>query len=262
MSEFIYVLAGLGVGLLVGMTGIGGGALMTPILVILFGISPKTAVGTDLLFAALTKMAGATVHGMRGSVDWQVFRRLSIGSLPAAALTGAMLYVFGRDAVRVDHLVTQAMGVMLLLTAFGMLLKSQLHGLGRHLRLTSVDRFKRWQGPATIAAGAVLGVVVTLTSIGAGALGAVVLLYLYPLRLTPARLVGTDIVHAIPLALVAGAGHWLMGSVDWTLLAKLLAGSIPGVLLGSWWANRAPDGWLRPGIALVLGLSGMKILYS
>lgn len=258
--DLLYPLAGFAVGLLVGLTGIGGGALMTPVLVLFFGVATKTAIGTDLLFAAITKSIGATVHGVRGSIDWQVFHRLVLGSLPAAAFTGAALFLLGRESLRLDHVLSQTLGGMLVLTAAGMLLKEPLHTVGRRLRLAQAERFKRWQAPATVAAGTLLGVVVTLTSVGAGAFGAVLLLYLYPLRLTPAKLVGTDLLHAIPLALVAGAGHWAMGSVDWQLLGGLLLGSLPGVLLGSWWSSRAPDQWLRPLVALALAVSGFKIL--
>jgi uncharacterized membrane protein YfcA len=251
--------AGCGVGFVVGMTGVGGGALMMPLLVLLFGVPPKIAVGTDLLFAALTKSAGVSIHGLRGTIDWQVFRRLWCGSLPAAAVTGWLIHSLGA-ASKVDGLILAALGVMLILTAVGLIAKRHLHGLARRLRLGSAVAFKRAQPLATVLAGALLGVVVTLTSVGAGALGAVLLLALYPLRLTPQRLVGTDLMHAIPLALVAGAGHWLMGNVDWALLGWMLLGSVPGVLLGAHLATRAPEGALRPMIALLLLASGGKIL--
>ena len=252
--------AGFGVGVVVGMTGVGGGALMMPLLVLLFGVPPKIAVGTDLLFAALTKSAGVSIHSLRGTIDWEVFRRLSCGSLPAAALTGCLIHWLGRASFQVDRLILVALGVMLILTAVGLIAKGRLHRLGRWLRLGSAVAFKRAQPCATVVAGAVLGVVVTLTSVGAGALGAVLLLALYPLRLTPQRLVGTDLMHASPLALVAGAGHWLMGNVDWELLGWMLLGSVPGVLLGAYLATRTPEAALRPMIAFLLLVSGAKIL--
>ena len=255
-------LVAFGVGAIVGMTGVGGGALMMPFLVLVFGVPPKIAVGTDLLFAALTKVAGVSVHGLRGTVDWEVVRRLSLGSLPAAALTGLLMYQLPRESFQVDRLVLNALGVMLLVTAAGLLAKNRLHRFGRHLRLTSAGPFKRLQPALTVLAGVLLGVVVTLTSVGAGAIGAVALLYLYPLRLTPVRLVGTDLTHAIPLACVAGAGHWLMGGVDWSLLGWMLLGSIPGVLLGALWATRAPEGALRPALALLLVIAGAKVLVN
>jgi uncharacterized membrane protein YfcA len=253
-------LAAFAVGAVVGMTGVGGGALMMPILVLLFGVAPGVAVGTDLLFAAITKTAGAAIHGSRGTVDWQVCRRLALGSLPAAALTGWFIHRMQQGAYQVDRLILHALGAMLLVTAVGLLAKGRLHQLGRRLRLADVTRFRRLQPLLTVLAGVVLGVVVTLTSVGAGALGAVMLLYLYPLRLTPARLVGTDLVHAIPLAAVAGASHWLLGNVDWALLGWMLLGSVPGVLLGAHWATRAPDGALRPILALLLVVAGAKVL--
>ncbi len=254
------MVAGALVGLMVGLTGIGGGALMTPILVLILGTAPKTAVGTDLFFAAITKMAGVAVHGQRGTIDWQICRRLAAGSLPAAVLTGLALHQFGRNALKVDAVIMHGLGYMLALTAVGLLFKARLHALGRHFRVEHVERFKYLQGPLTVLAGVFLGIVVTLTSVGAGALGTVMMLYLYPLRLTPSKVVGTDLAHAIPLALVAGAGHWMAGNVNYSLLFSLLAGSLPGVLVGSWLSARASDAVLRPILALLLLLTGLKIL--
>lgn len=252
-------LAGLLVGTIVGITGVGGGALMTPILVLLFGVAPQTAVGTDLLYASITKIFGVGVHHGHGTVDWGVVRRLATGSLPAAAATLAWMHF--SDAGRVNHgfLIT-AVGIALVITALGMMLKDWLHGLGRKLRVTEASPFLRLQPIATVIAGAVIGVLVTLTSIGAGAIGTVVLIYLYPLRLTPSKLVGTDLAHAIPLALIAGLGHLTLGNVNYALLLNLLAGSIPGVLIGSVISTRAPLNFIRYAIALVLGAVAVKML--
>lgn len=252
-------LAGFGVGLLVGLTGVGGGALMTPILVLLFGHAPAVAIGTDLWFAALTKSAGSVLHHGRGTVDWEVLRRLWTGSLPAALVTLLWLHVSGFDKLHHDGLLV-ALGGVLLLTALAMLFKHRIHALGQGLRTHTPEAFKRAQPALTVAAGAVLGFLVTLTSIGAGALGAVMLVYLYPRRLTPARLVGTDILHAVPLTILAGSGHLLLGNVNLPLLGSLLLGSIPGVLLGAHFSTRAPDGLLRPVIASVLVLVAIKML--
>lgn len=252
--------AAFAVGIVVGMTGVGGGALMMPLLVLLFGVPPKIAVGTDLLFAAITKMAGISIHSVRGTIDWQVVRRLSLGSVPAALLTGLLVYYFGRDSIRLDKIMLYALGVMLLVSALGVLAKDRLHALGRRFRLGSASRFKQLQPAATVLAGALLGVVVTITSVGAGALGAAMLIYLYPLRLTPAKLAGTDLMHAIPLACIGGAAYWLMGTIDWALLGWMLAGSVPGVLLGSHWASRVSGGILRPMLAVLLSLTGVKLL--
>lgn len=257
--EGLNALAGFGVGLLVGLTGVGGGALMTPILVLLFGHAPAVAIGTDLWFAALTKSAGSVLHHGRGTVDWEVLRRLWTGSLPAALVTLLWLHVSGFDKLHHDGLLV-ALGGVLLLTALAMLFKARIHAIGQDLRTHTPEAFKRAQPALTVAAGALLGCLVTLTSIGAGALGAVMLVYLYPRRLTPARLVGTDILHAVPLTILAGSGHLLLGNVNLPLLGSLLLGSIPGVLLGAHFSTRAPDGLLRPVIAGVLVLVAIKML--
>lgn len=259
--EFADTTAGFLVGLIVGLTGVGGGALMTPILVLLFGVAPATAIGTDLWFAAITKLFGMGVHHHKGSVDWQVFRRLCLGSLPAACLTNLYLYLSGASSHRDSYLIS-ALGAVLLITALAMLFKEQLHRFGRNLRIGTPERFKQAQPLLTVCCGAALGVLVTLTSIGAGALGATLLLYLYPLRLTTARLVGTDIAHAIPLAVVAGSGHLLAGNVNGSLLFWLLLGSIPGVFIGARLGHRVPDRWLRGGVAAVLAIIGFKMVVT
>src|SRR5581483_8899262 len=259
--DFLNPLAGFLVGLVVGFTGVGGGSLMTPLLVFAFGIAPTTAVVTDLLFACATKTAGVAVHGARGSVDWLVLRRLSLGSLPAAAATLLLLYAFpvGKS---LSSLIIPALGVALVLTSLAMLLQQRLHRLGRHFRTTMPERFKGAQPALTVAAGAVLGFLVTLTSVGAGALGVVMLVYLYPFRLTPPKLVGTDIAHAIPLTLVAGLGHLTLGNVDFGLLGSLLLGSIPGIVIGSRLSTRLNHNYVRSAVALMLIFVGGRILFA
>lgn len=254
-------IAGLGVGFLVGVTGIGGGALMTPLLILVFGYVPVTAVGTDLLYATITKMVGMSVHGRQGTVDWVVVRRLASGSIPAAALTLLWLSQHDEQQRGAQGLV-MTISIALLVTAIGLLAKPALHSLGRYYRIDSPHVFKALQPALTVIAGAAIGALVAATSIGAGALGAVVLLYLYPLRLTPAKVVGTDLAHAIPLALVAGLGHLGLGNVDLVLLGKLLLGSVPGVLLGSWVCGKLSEQLVRYGIAVVLLIVGSKLLYS
>ena len=229
--DFLNPLAGFLVGTLVGLTGVGGGALMTPLLVVMFGVAPQTAIGTDLLFACVTKSVGVLVHGARGSIDWLVLRRLALGSLPAAALTLLLIRYFPPDK-NLKVLLLTALGVALAITSVAMLFQPALHRLGKRLRSSDPDRFKGAQPGLTVLAGAVLGFLVTLTSVGAGALGVVMLVYLYPYRLTPSKLVGTDIAHAIPLTLLAGLGHLSIGNVDIALLGSLLLGSIPGIVLG------------------------------
>ncbi len=253
--------AGALVGLIVGVTGVGGGALMTPMLVLLFGVAPHIAIGTDLVYASITKMVGLFVHHQHGTVDWQVVRRLACGSLPAAALTLLWLTA-GASRQRPDGAVTTALAVALLVTALGMLLKERLHGLGRAFRVAEPSRFKHLQPVLTVAAGVLLGGLVTWTSIGAGALGTVMLVYLYPLRMTASRLVGTDLAHAIPLALIAGLGHLAMGNVDGWLLVNLLAGSIPGVVVGAVISARAPLTVIRYAIAVTLTGVAIRLLAS
>lgn len=259
--DWIEITAGFGVGALVGLTGVGGGALMTPIMLLLFGIAPHTAVGTDLWFAAITKMVGGWVHGKRGSVDWQVLRRLFCGSVPAALLTLIWLHYSGGGQSH-NLLMTKTLGFVLVLTSAAALLRPTFHRIGQRLRTDQPVDFKRLQPALTVVAGAILGVLVTFTSIGAGALGAVMLLYLYPYRMRPATLVGTDIVHAIPLTVLAGSGHLLLGNVDVGLLGTLLIGSIPGIALGSLASTRAPEKLIRGMISLLLTVIGLKMLLT
>jgi uncharacterized protein len=254
------IVAGFLTGLIVGLTGVGGGALMTPILLLVFGISPVTAVGTDLWFAAITKLVATRIHSAAGLIDWQVTKRLWAGSLPAAGLT-VLAMKAGLIVTSFDLLKT-AVAVAVLVTAAGLLLQPVLQKTGRGQRLNKTDSFKAWQPVLTVAAGAGLGVIVTLTSVGAGALGVVMLTYLYPLRLTPARLIATDIVHAIPLALFAGLGHLMVGHVDFELLGWLLLGSIPGVFIGAKLSSRLPARVLRIALALVLCAVAIKLLGS
>jgi uncharacterized membrane protein YfcA len=259
IDGWLYTVAGAGVGFVVGVTGIGGGALMTPILVMLFGVAPGLAVGTDLVFASITKLFGAAMHGRHGTIDWIVVRRLALGSLPAAGLTAAFLAVYGGQKLG-EGVILHALGAALVLTAAGLLLKGRLHSIGRRLRTDIPEKFKGMQPALTVVAGVILGVLVTMTSVGAGALGTVMMVYLYPYRLTPAKLVGTDLAHALPLALVAGAGHLLIGNVDFALLGWLLLGSVPGILVGSLVSTRAPATWVARAIAVVLAVVGVRLL--
>jgi len=252
-------MAGAFVGFLVGMTGVGGGSLMAPILVLGFGFAPALAVGTDLWFAALTKCVGGVVHRRFGSPDWKIIARLAIGSVPAAILT--VLYLGYFDAGKVSSaFLMKLLGAMLVLTAIVVPVKHIIHAPVTRLRNLLGDRLVMAQWLATITAGAVVGCLVTLTSIGAGALVAVVLMMLYPLRLNAKSLVGTDIVHAIPLALIAAIGHSWLGNVDWSLLGLLLIGSIPGVIAGSFAAGRISETWVRIALAAMLAFSGIKML--
>jgi len=256
--DLTYSLAGAGTGFLVGLTGVGGGALMTPMLMWLFGVAPLTAVATDLWFAAITKLLGARVHHQHDAVDWQVVRRLWAGSLPVAMLV-VLTVILGGPLQQVDWL-KQAIGLVIMVTACGLLVAPTLQRLARARRLGAPERFKHWQPLLTVLSGAVLGLCVALTSVGAGALGSVMLLYLYPLRMKPHRLVATDLVHAIPLAMVAGLGYLLAGKVDLDLLCSLLLGSLPAVLLGAKLATVLNGRWLQMLLAVVLLLVGLKSL--
>ncbi|HUR87536.1 MAG TPA: sulfite exporter TauE/SafE family protein [Ramlibacter sp.] len=251
--------AGALTGVLVGLTGVGGGSVMTPILLLMFGTAPMSAVGTDLWFAAVTKIAATKVHNSRGLIDWQVARRLWLGSLPASALTMVWLAMYKMDAHSTEW-VRGAIGVAIVVTASAMLFQKQLHEFGRKFRIGDADHFKAMQTPMTIACGALLGFLVTLTSVGAGALGVVFLAYLYPLRLTPTRLIATDIVHAVPLTIFAGTGHLIAGNVDFNLLGNLLIGSLPGVVIGALLSSRLPQVALKRALSAILFFTAYKLL--
>ena len=257
MVDGAYALAGALTGFVVGLTGVGGGALMMPILLLL-SVAPATAIATDLWFAVLTKAVAASIHNGSAQIDWIVVKRLWFGSLPMALLVVALVS-FGAQVQKVDWL-TEAIGVVVLVTALGMLLAPALRLLARARRLDNPSRFKGLQPALTVFAGLVLGLCVALTSVGAGALGSVILLYLYPLRMTPHRLVATDIMHAIPLALVAGLGYLFAGMVDGRLLISLLAGSIPMVVVGSLLSRRFSGRWIQVLLAVVLLGAGLKTL--
>lgn len=255
-----YVAAGALTGFFVGLTGVGGGALMTPILLLIFGIAPTTAIATDLWFAATTKIVAAVVHHQSGRVDWQVAKRLWSGSLPVA-LAVVLAVSFGAKVQKVGWL-SQAIGTVILITAIGLLFAPRLSSIARHRRLERPQEFKSRQTALTVLCGAVLGLCVALTSVGAGALGSVMLLYLYPLRMTPHRLVATDIVHAIPLAAVAGLGYLFAGMVDLQMLLSLLAGSVPAVIVGSLLAGRFSARKLQLALACVLVFASLKTLWT
>jgi uncharacterized protein len=249
------ILAGLAVGAIVGMTGVGGGSLMTPLLIGVFRLSPAVAIGTDLWFAALTKTGGALAHARHGQVDWLITRRLLAGSLPAAVATIGLMHLTGVTRGWASAL-TFSLGIALLLTAVVVFYKQAWTAIGL--------RLERWlpesRKPAlTVASGAILGVLVTLSSIGAGALGATLMLLLYP-RLAAQRLVGTDIAHAVPLTLVAGIGHATLGHVDWALLVPLLIGSLPGIWLGAQLTRRMPERLVRGLLCASLVTAGVKVL--
>jgi len=267
--NLMYSASGFGVGLLVGVTGVGGGSLMTPLLVFLFGFKPAIAVGTDLIYASITKTAGVFVHhGKHGSVDWGIVRWLALGSLPLSLITLYVLKNLMEVGKEITGAITFSLGVALLLTACALLVRSVL--LRKAAKEQELDddhstpdnsgRFSpRWEKVATVLTGAVLGVLVTLSSVGAGALGTVALLFLYP-RMTTLKIVGTDLAHAIPLTAIAGLGHLSLGNVDLELLGSLLVGSVPGIWVGSHLSARIPEYFLRPVLAILLLVIGVKFV--
>jgi uncharacterized membrane protein YfcA len=246
--DYMYVLSGVLVGGLVGFTGVGGGSLMTPILILVFGIHPATAVGTDLIYASITKTGGSLVHGYNRTIDWRVVGRLALGSVPATALTVLALYELKIDSKTTQTVITDVLGFALLFTAFSLLFRKPL---------------MRWYGQRvpelnpvlvrnlTVVTGVVLGVLVTLSSVGAGAIGVMALVLLYP-KMDARRIVGSDIAHAVPLTLIAGLGHSVLGSIDLRILASLLVGSIPAIVVASIASARMSDTTVRVALALVL----------
>lgn len=258
MPDFSHVAAGALTGFVVGLTGVGGGALMTPMLLLVFGVAPHTAIGTDLWFAALTKLAVTRVHYGKELIDWPVLRRLWLGSLPASAATIAWITYMPVNAYTTEVL-RGGIAIAVCLTAAGMFAQKALQALARRRLIASADTLIQWQPALTTIAGALLGVLVTLTSVGSGALGVVMLVFLYPSRLTPPRLVATDIAHAIPLTLFAATGHLLTSNVDLGLLGGLLLGSIPAGLVGATLSSRLRHDLLRVALALVLLLIGLKL---
>jgi len=255
--DWAYVISGSVVGFVVGLTGVGGGALMTPLLVLFFGIPPVTAVGTDLLFASITKVAGVGVHARRGNVEWRIAGLLACGSVPAALATLVVLEHLAAEGVSIDGLVTPVLGGALILTAFALLFKGRLQEKGW---LVGRGLSERGRAIATVVTGAVLGALVTISSIGAGALGIAALLFLYP-QLPAVRIVAADLAHAVGLTAVAGLGHLHMGTVDLNLLATLLIGSLPGIYLGSHLSASIPERVLRSALAAMLLLIGGRFVF-
>jgi uncharacterized membrane protein YfcA len=256
--EIIYVLSGLLVGFIVGLTGVGGGSLMTPIL-LHFGIAPTSAVGTDLLYAAITKSGGIYVHSKKRNIDWRLTGELALGSLPAALITLWILHSAGFNTAAVNHFIKIMLGYALVFTSLAIIFKQKLLDYSHRNDVWLTRMSRREQAIATVATGVILGAMVTITSIGAGALGTVALFLLYPL-LPTVKLVGTEIAHAVPLTLIAGLGHASVGNVDWHLLINLLMGSLPGIYIGSHLANRVSDTYLRPVLAAMLLYVGTKLV--
>ncbi|MCC2961916.1 sulfite exporter TauE/SafE family protein [Massilia sp. IC2-278] len=253
-----YITAGFAVGLLVGMTGVGGGSLMTPLLTLLFGVSPTVAVGTDLAFASITKGAGTITHRFNNTVDWTIVRRLCLGALPAALVSTLALRHFGALDAHIGQVIRYSIAGSVMLTVVALLLRRRM------IAWMTAHPERQLQGRsltvATVVSGAILGVLVTVSSIGAGAIGATLLVLLYP-KLTPAEVAGTDIAYAVPLTAIAAAGHWWLGSIDWMLLLTLLVGSLPGITLGSMLARKVSERFLRALLAVTLTGVAAKLVY-
>ncbi len=253
----LYALSGLIVGMLVGFTGVGGGSFMTPLLVLGFGVPPATAVGTDLLYAGITNIGGSAVHAFHRNVVWRITLRLACGSQPAAVLSLLLLAHLGSASKTGGGIITTTLGCALMMTAVALVFRKWLQA---HMMRMLDGASERTIGVLTIALGALIGVLVTISSVGAGAIGATVLLTLYP-RLPIVRVVGSDIAHAVPLTLIAGLGHLSMGSVNGVLLVSLLIGSVPGIMVGGHYASRVPDKVLRPILAGVLAIVGGRLAF-
>ncbi len=248
---------GFAVGVLVGLTGMGGGSVMTALLILVFHVHPVTAVGTDLLFAAFTKLTGAAVHARNDNVDWRVVGVLAAGSVPATAATIWVLSGLAIDGPTLARTISLVIGIALVLAGIGILARPRLMQWAR-IDAASQPALSAKYAVAVVL-GAILGVLVSLSSVGAGALGLAVLFFLFP-HIPAARLVGSDIAHAVPLTLLAGFGHWYLGSIDWGLLAALLIGSIPGIYIGSHLANVVPERLLMPALACMLLFLGLRLL--
>ncbi|HEX7634589.1 MAG TPA: sulfite exporter TauE/SafE family protein [Noviherbaspirillum sp.] len=253
-----YIFSGFAVGALVGLTGVGGGSLMTPLLTLLFGVSPTVAVGTDLAFASTTKAAGTLAHRMRGTIRWDVVRHLCMGALPAALLATLALKYFGALDKEIGKVIRYSIAGSVLLTVVALLFKKRM------LTWITAHPEKQLGGTrlavATILVGTLLGTLVTISSIGAGAIGATILVLLYP-RMSPAEIAGTDIAYAVPLTAIAALGHWWLGSINWELLATLLLGSLPGITIGSLAAKAIPEKFLRGLLATTLTGVAAKMVF-
>ena len=255
MDALLYISAGASVGFAVGLTGIGGGSLMTPLLLV-FGFPAHIAIGTDLMYAALTKGSGVLTHHRQKSVDWLLVKAMCAGSIPTTIATVVILkYMFAGS----DHyslILTTCLGFMLTLTAIVLFFRNQLLSISftDNVQWSDQQRLKM-----TVMIGALLGLLVTLSSVGAGALGTAILLMLYP-KLSSVKVVGTDIAHAVPLTLVAGIGHIWLGNVDFALLGVLLVGSLPAVYLGSRVGRHLPDKAMRIILASILLVLGIRYL--
>ena len=259
--DIVYVISGLAVGLLVGLTGVGGGSLMTPLLTVLFGVPATTAVGTDLAFAAITKGAGTLVHRLRNTVNWKIVGLACLGSVPASLVTISILH--GLDIQNadkgspIDVFIRWSIAFCVMLTVFALIFKTKIvNWIQNNPKAQLKDQTR---SIATIVAFAVIGTLVTVSSIGAGAVGVMALFMLYP-HLKASEIAGTDIAYAVPLTTVAAFGHFSLGTVDFGLLGALLLGSIPGITVGSYLSRSVPERFLRGVLATTLTAVAAKLV--
>lgn len=261
--DLLHIIAGAVVGFTIGLTGVGGGSLMTPILVLGFSISPAIAVGTDLLYAAITKCGGIFAHQRQKTIDWSIAGRMALGSIPASIMTIFFLDYLRDTGFDYESLITATLGFMLLLTSLVVVLHKKLLAF-LHSSLSEKAHWRKklvsFRPLVTVLTGFILGILVTISSVGAGAIGAAILFFLYP-RKPAITIVGTDIAHAVPLTAIAGLGHLHFGSVDFALLAGLLIGSLPAIYIGSHIGNKLPEQYLRPIVASILMLMGLKFAF-
>ena len=259
--DLTFTIAGFIVGFVVGMTGVGGGSLMTPILVLGFGIKPAIAVGTDLLFAAITKSGGVFVHHKHGNIQWNVVGLLATGSIPASLISILIIKYLDKTGVNYDNLIMITLSIALILTAVFLLTRNQIHRLSMNEKFDAIKALHlKFCKPVTIFAGVLIGILVTLSSVGAGVIGAAFLFFLYP-KLKTIQIVATDLAHAIPITAIAGLGHAHIGTVDYPLLVSLIIGSIPGIYLGSHFGTFLPDKIMRPVLASMLLIIGVRLVF-
>lgn len=256
-----YSVAGLIVGIAVGATGVGGGSLMTPILILFYGISPKLAVGTDLLYASISKSWGVALHNRNGSMAWGIVGRLSLGSVPAALAMLLFIDSHG-SSVDLDRWIKLILAVAVITTATFTLLQEPILKLVRRSENASgIGYFERHQQVGTVVSGVLIGAVVTISSVGAGVIGMMLLMMLYP-KEQPLKLVGADLAHAVLITGLAGLGHAKLGTVNYALLGWLLLGAVPGIWIGSRLGFRMNAKALKRAIAVMLIVAGAMTLWK
>ena len=255
--DFLFTIAGFLVGFIIGMTGVGGGSLMPPILVLGFSIPPVIAVGTDLLYAAITKSVGVFAHHKHDNIKWKVVGLLSMGSIPASICSIFAIKLINNAGVNYDRLILSSLSFAMILTAIFLIFRSQWYKLSKNEHFIFVKILhKKYTNLFTIFAGILIGTLVTFSSVGAGVIGAAFLFFLYP-RFKTIEVVATDLAHAIPITAIAGIGHANLGTIDYILLLSLIIGSLPGIYLGSQVGNLIPDEIMRrilAGMLLIIGI--------